>query len=134
MPMIYISRRATFSASHTLYLGKNKNKQFGGKCANPYGHGHNYELVVTLRGDPHAKTGMVYDLNKLKKVIHKEIIKKVDHKHLNHEVSFLKGIIPTSENLAKIFWHRIQRKLPQGMLFEVRLKETENNQVYYRGS
>lgn len=131
--MIYITRRAVFSASHTLYVSGRKNKRLSGKCSNPYGHGHNYELSVTVAGKADEATGMVIDLCALKKIIYAEIIDKVDHKHLNREVAFLKKVIPTSENLTKIFWQRLEKKLPQGLLYEVRLRETENNEVYYRG-
>jgi len=134
--MVYVTRRATFSASHRLYnpnFSDEKNIEIFDKCANPNGHGHNYVLEVTVGGEPHNETGYVLDLTKLKKVMKSEILDKVDHKHLNHDVDFLRGIIPTAENLAKTFWNILESKISEGKLVCIRLQETENNTVEYRG-
>ena len=134
--MVYITRRETFSASHRLYnpqLSDAKNVELFDKCANPNGHGHNYVLEVTVAGDPQKDTGYVIDLKDLKRIIRQEIIEKVDHKHLNHDVDFLKGMIPTSENIARAFWKILQPKIRGAELFSIRLQETENNSVEYRG-
>lgn len=134
--MIYVTRRATFSASHRLYhpgLTEQENRELFDKCANPNGHGHNYVLEVTVAGVPGRESGYVIDLKKLKQILKAEILDKVDHKHLNHDVDFLKGIVPTAENIVRKFWEVLSPKIPEGRLFSVRLQETENNSVEYRG-
>ncbi len=134
--MIYVTRRVTFSAAHRLYnpaFSDEKNAAVFGKCNNPWGHGHNYALEVTVRGEINPKTGMVIDLKKLKEILMREIVEKVDHKHLNHDVPFLEGIIPTAENLCVQFWKILRPKIDEGELFEIKLYETENNTVTYRG-
>lgn len=134
--MVYVTRRATFSASHRLFnpsFSDEKNNEVFGKCANPNGHGHNYVLEVTVGGEPKSDTGYVIDLSELKMIIKREIIDKVDHKHLNHDVEFLRGVIPTAENLAKAFWNILALKVNDGKLVAVKLHETENNVVEYRG-
>ncbi len=134
--MVYVTRRATFSASHRLFnpdCSDEENRQMFGKCANPNGHGHNYTLEVTVAGKPGSKTGYVLDLKVLKEIIAKEVLDKVDHKHLNIEVDFLRGIIPTAENIAVAIWNALASQIPSGSLHSVRLQETENNTVEYRG-
>lgn len=134
--MVYVTRRETFSASHVLYnpqLSREKNVELFDKCANPNGHGHNYVLEVTVAGEPADETGYVIDLKRLKEVIRREIIAKVDHKHLNYDVDFLKGVIPTSENIVKAFWNVLKDKVDGATLTCLRLQETENNSVEYKG-
>lgn len=134
--MVYVTRRATFSASHRLFnpnLSEEKNFEVFDKCANANGHGHNYVLEVTVAGEPGADTGYVIDLKKLKEIMKREIIDRVDHKHLNHDVEFLKDVIPTAENLTKAFWSILAQKITEGKLYSLRLQETENNTVEYRG-
>jgi 6-pyruvoyltetrahydropterin/6-carboxytetrahydropterin synthase len=134
--MIYVTRRVTFSASHRLFnprLSEKENEELFDKCANRNGHGHNYVMEVTVVGEPQERTGYVVDLTKLKEILKSEIVDKVDHKHLNEDVDFMKGIIPTAENIAKVFWKILQPKIPDGRLFSIRLRETENNLVEYRG-
>jgi 6-pyruvoyltetrahydropterin/6-carboxytetrahydropterin synthase len=134
--MIYVTRRVTFSASHRLFnprLSEKDNEELFDKCANRNGHGHNYVMEVTVAGEPQERTGYVVDLKRLKEILKSEIVDKVDHKHLNEDVDFMKGIIPTAENLARVFWKILQPKIPDGRLFSIRLHETENNVVEYRG-
>jgi len=134
--MILVTRRETFSASHRLYnpaLSEARNLELFDKCANPNGHGHNYILEVTVAGSPKEETGYVIDMKKLKDIIRREVISKVDHKHLNEDVDFLKGIIPTSENVAKAIWNVLKDKMGDAKLHSVRLQETENNSVLYQG-
>ncbi len=134
--MVYLTRRATFSAAHRLwsnYLTQEENIALYDKCANPNGHGHNYVLEVTVRGTPNAHTGMVLNLTELKQAINEQVITEVDHKHLNYDVPWLEGVIPTTEVLAVKFWQRLERVLPGGLLYEVKLYETENNNASYRG-
>lgn len=134
--MIYVSRREVFSASHRLHnteLSDEENQRIFGKCNNPNGHGHNYILEVVVAGEIDPKTGYVVDLKLLKTVIIENIVKKVDHKHLNYDVDFLKGINPTTENVAIGIWNQLVDKIPGGKLYSIKLHETENNFIEYRG-
>jgi 6-pyruvoyltetrahydropterin/6-carboxytetrahydropterin synthase len=134
--MVYLTRRTTFSAAHRLWsnhLTEEENIALYDKCANPNGHGHNYILEVTVRGNPEPRTGMVLNLTDLKQVINEHVIDRVDHKHLNYDVPWLEGSIPTTEMLVIKFWERLEGALPQGLLYEVKLYETDNNIASYRG-
>lgn len=134
--MVYLTRRTTFSAAHRLwsnYLTQEENIALYDKCANPNGHGHNYVLEVTVRGTPDPHTGMVLNLTQLKQAISEYVIASVDHKHLNYDVPWLEGVVPTTEALAVKFWQRLEPVLPEGLLYEVKLYETENNIASYRG-
>ena len=134
--MVYLTRRDSFSAAHRLWsdeLSEAENIELYDKCANPNGHGHNYILEVTLRGVPDPRTGMVLNLTALKQAMNEQIINWVDHKNLNYDVPWLEGCIPTAELLAIAFWERLARALPAGLLYEVRLYETEHNIASYRG-
>lgn len=134
--MLYVTRRAHFSASHRLFnpaFSDTKNEAIFDKCNNVNGHGHNYRLEVTVKGMPDPETGYVIDLKVLARIIDEEIIDKVDHKHLNHDVDFLSGIIPTAENLAVAFWRLIEPRIVSGQLFALKLFESDNNFVEYFG-
>ena len=134
--MVYLTRRASFSASHRLWsdqFTEAENYAMYEKCANPNGHGHNYVLEVTVQGIPHPRTGMIVNLTELKHVINEQVVKWVDHKHLNYDVTWLEGSIPTTEVLVVKFWERLVSAFPKGMLYEVKLYETENNVASYRG-
>lgn len=134
--MVYLTRRASFSASHRLWskqLTEAENYAVYEKCANPNGHGHNYVLEVTVRGTPDPQTGMVLNLTQLKDAMHEQVVNWVDHKHLNYDVPWLEGSIPTTEVLVVKFWDRLTEMLPRGLLYEVKLYETENNIASYRG-
>jgi 6-pyruvoyltetrahydropterin/6-carboxytetrahydropterin synthase len=136
MEMVYLTRRASFSASHRLWskqLTEAENYAVYEKCANPNGHGHNYMLEVTVRGTPDPQTGMVLNLTQLKDTMHEQVVDWVDHKHLNYDVPWLEGSIPTTEVLVVKFWDRLAEMLPRGLLYEVKLYETENNIASYRG-
>ena len=135
--MIFITRKIEFSAGHRLFnpnFSDEQNKATFGLCNNPNGHGHNYVLEVTLSGEVCNDTGMVFDLKELKKLTQREIIDKVDHKNLNVDVDYLKGIIPTAENLAIKFWEILEPKITKGHLHEIKLYESERNYVVYRGT
>jgi 6-pyruvoyltetrahydropterin/6-carboxytetrahydropterin synthase len=110
-----------------------RNNEIFGKCNNPNGHGHNYEIEVTVAGDPPLETGMVIDLKKLSDIIEREIVERVDHKHMNHDVDFLQNVIPTAENMAIAFWKILEHKITEGNLYSIRLFESANNFVEYRG-
>ncbi len=134
--MLYVTKKVDFSAAHRLYnptYSDEMNESIYDKCNNYNGHGHNYILEVTVCGDPDPNTGYVIDLKKLKDILIKEIVSKVDHKHLNLDVDFLKGIIPTVENLSMIFWKILENKLPNGKLYRIRLYETDSSYVDYYG-
>lgn len=134
--MVYVTRRANFSASHRLFnpeWSDEKNAAVFGKCNNPNGHGHNYDIEVTVAGNPPEETGMVIDLKKLADILEAEIIDKVDHKHVNHDVDFLRDCIPTAENMAVAFWKILSPKIQEGKLYSIKLYESVNNFVEYRG-
>jgi 6-pyruvoyltetrahydropterin/6-carboxytetrahydropterin synthase len=133
--MIYITRREHFSSSHKLQnsrLSKERNEEIFGKCNNL--HGHNYYVEVTLAGTPDSESNYVMDLKLLKKIIHEEILNKVDHKFLN-ETDMFKGIIPTTENMVLKFWEILHPKIKKEnvSLYSIKLYETEKNFVEYRG-
>lgn len=133
-----ITRREEFSAAHRLHdpaLGDEENRRLYGLCNNPYGHGHNYEVEVTVRG-PVPRSGMVMDLNRLMQLLREELIAEVDHKHLNHDVPWLAGLIPTAENIAVAIWERLAPRIEEFdgcRLRRVRLFESRNNHVEYTG-
>lgn len=134
--MIYVTRKAHFSASHRLYnptFSDERNEAVFDKCNNLWGHGHNYVLEITVKGLPDPATGYVIDLKKLKALIDDRIVDLVDHKHLNHDVDFLRGIIPTVENLSVVFWNRLNGHLSSGELHCVRVYESDQNSAEYFG-
>ena len=127
---VTIVRRATFAAAHVLRReewDEARNREVFGACAGD--HGHNYVLEVAVSGVPEPATGMVVNLKDLDRLMRKAVIEDVDHRHLNHDVEWLEGVIPTAENLALAFWHRLDGQLPEGALARVRLVESENNSV-----
>lgn len=134
--MVYITRRETFAAAHRLFkpeLSDEENLNLYGKCSHPNWHGHNYTLEVVVAGEVNPETGFVLDIKKLKEIIYKYIIDKVDHKNLNVDTDFMKGIIPTSENICIAIWNQLKDKIPSGKLHSVKLYETENNYFEYKG-
>jgi 6-pyruvoyltetrahydropterin/6-carboxytetrahydropterin synthase len=136
MAKMYLTRREVFSASHRLWnqeLSDDQNFELYDKCANPNGHGHNFILDVTVAGNVKGESGFAVDFKKLKHIVRKEIIEKVDHKHLNYDVDFLKGTIPTAENIVRAFWRVLEPNIGAAKLYSIRLHETENNMVEYKG-
>src|SRR5580692_1347129 len=128
--MLSVTRRAQFSAAHRLFnpdFTDEENERIFDKCNNLNGHGHNYTLEVTIAGSADPMTGYVVDLKELSRIIDDEIIAYVDHKHLNYDVAFLQGIIPTAENIAIAFWKILEQKIPAGKLARVKVSESENN-------
>lgn len=131
-----VTAKLDFSAAHRLNNPARSaewNRQTYDKCDNPHGHGHNYILQVSVRGKVDPETGMVIDLKKLKDIMRARVIDGVDHRNLNEDVDFLSGVIPTAENLARVFWQRIASAVAPAELYEVLLHETERNSVVYRG-
>ncbi len=124
--MVYLTRKVEFSASHHYHnpeLTPEENRRIFGKCNNPNGHGHNYTLEVTVKGDIDARTGFVMDLKDLKEVLTREIMDVMDHRHLNKEVAEFATLIPTTENIAITVWQRIEPKLKAAKLHRVRVYE-----------
>jgi 6-pyruvoyltetrahydropterin/6-carboxytetrahydropterin synthase len=139
MSMIYITRKEHFSAAHKLFREEwsdEKNFQIFGKCANPNWHGHNYHLFVTVKGEPDPETGFLANLRTISDVMRETITKKIDHKNANLDVEFLKGIIPTTENIAIAIWNELKPHIEQlnCKLHCVKLQETDNNYVEYFGN
>jgi len=135
--MIYLTRKVEFSASHYYHnpkLSPEENRRIFGKCNNPHGHGHNYVLEVTVAGTPDESTGMVLDLKELKEILQREVMDRLDHRHLNYEVPELEGKIPTTENLAVTIWNYLEPKIQKGRLHRVRLYEAPDLFVDCYGS
>src|SRR5262245_47021418 len=109
--MVYLCRKEHFNAAHRLFnpsWSDEENEAVFGKCANKNYHGHNYNLYVTVKGEPDPDTGLIVNAKQLSTIIKKEICDKLDHKNLNVEVEFLKGIIPSTENLAKVIFRKLK--------------------------
>jgi 6-pyruvoyltetrahydropterin/6-carboxytetrahydropterin synthase len=136
MPTVHVTRVVRFNAAHRLHNPAKSdewNRRTFGKCNNPNGHGHNYTLEVTVAGEPDPETGYVIDLARLKQIIEERVVAELDHRHMNLDVDFLQGILPSTENVAVAIWHRLADSLPSGRLVAVKLWETENNVAEYRG-
>ena len=136
MPTVHITRKTHFNAAHRLHNPQKSdawNEAAYGKCNYPNWHGHNYDLEVTIAGEPDPETGYVMDLGRLKEIIHEAIIEPCDHRNLNMDVGFLTGIIPSAENLVVAFWHQLEPRITDARLVSVRLWETERNVAEYRG-
>ena len=134
--MVYLTRRAEFSASHYYHnpeFTAEENQRLFGKCNNPHGHGHNYTLEVTVKGEVDARSGFVVDLQHLKQIMNSEVMDALDHRHLNKEVPEFARQIPTSENIAIAIWNRLRPKLTVARLHRVRLYETHDLFVDYFG-
>jgi len=125
--MVYLTRKAEFSAAHFYYVNEwseEENQRVFGKCANRNGHGHNYTLEVTVKGEPDPMTGFVVDLKRLKQIMEQEVLSVYDHRHLNLEVSEFAHAQPTTENIAVAIWRRLDGKVPGAALHCVRVRET----------
>ena len=137
--MVFLTRRATFSASHYYWNDtwpEDKNQQVFGRCANRNGHGHNYTLEVTVAGNPDPVTGFVVDLKWLKDVIEREVLTVYDHRHLNIEVPEFARKIPTTENMAIEIWRRLEPAVTGAggaSLSRVRVYETAEIFAEFRG-
>jgi 6-pyruvoyltetrahydropterin/6-carboxytetrahydropterin synthase len=135
MPTV-ITVRVFFEAAHRLHNPDKSdewNRRIYDKCNNPRGHGHNYAVDVSVEGEVDHESGYLIDMKVLKRLIGEAVIEDVDHSHLNHDVPWLDGIIPTAENLAHAFFDRIEPHLPRGIrLVGVTVHETERNSATYR--
>ena len=136
--MVYITRIEHFNAAHKLFnpaWSREKNEEVFGKCANENWHGHNFELFVTLKGEPNPHTGFVYDVKKLSIIIKEHVIDKLDHKNLNMDVDFMKDKICSIENLVIGIWNELTSHLPAGVqLHCLKLSETPRIFVEYFGN
>jgi 6-pyruvoyltetrahydropterin/6-carboxytetrahydropterin synthase len=131
---LLLTRRVTFAAAHVLRRldwDEERNAAVFGQCARD--HGHNYVLEVSVSGEPDPETGMVVNLRDLDRAVREAVVAHVDHRHLNHDVPFLEGVVPTAENLALAFWRQLEAGLrdsaPAARLQRLRLVESENNAV-----
>jgi 6-pyruvoyltetrahydropterin/6-carboxytetrahydropterin synthase len=134
--MVYLTRKAEFSASHYYHnpeFTPEENQRIFGKCNNPHGHGHNYTLEVTVKGQVDRRSGFVVDLKQLKDIMNREVIDAMDHRFLNREVPEFQETIPTTENLAISIWRRLQPRLNVAQLHRVRVYETPDLFVDYYG-
>lgn len=138
--MVYVSRKEHFNAAHKLYnpnWSEEKNQEVFGPCANQNWHGHNFELIVTVKGKPDPETGFVLDMKDLARLVKDEIIEKVDHKNLNLDVDFMLGKMASCENLVMEFWKILAPKIstlaPDAVLHSLKLYETHKNFVEYFG-
>lgn len=136
VPHVTVTRRLLFNAAHRVHnpaLPDEENAALFGKCNNPNWHGHNYTLDVSVTGPVDERTGYVIDLAKLKQVVTREVIDKVDHRNFNLEVDFMRGVIPTSENIVVGMWRVIEPHVAPGKLTRLVLWETPHNYVEYDG-
>ena len=125
----YLGRRYGFSASHRLFcasLSEAENQRVYGKCANPFGHGHNYTVEVVVGGELNPVTGMVCDLTELDGTVRREVLEPFDHQNLNTLGAF-RDRVPTTENLLLEIERRLRRALPEKTTLTVRVEETANN-------
>ncbi len=131
---IAVTRKEHFNAAHRLYnsaWSHEKNSTVFGKCNNPNYHGHNYELLVTLIGEPNPETGYVYDLKLLSDIINDHVIKQFDHKNLNLDTTFFANLNPTAENIAVVIWKILREQIESQYELKIKLYETERNFVEY---
>jgi 6-pyruvoyltetrahydropterin/6-carboxytetrahydropterin synthase len=137
MATVTVTRRLHFSAAHRVHnpaLSDEENERLFGKCNNPHWHGHNYTLEVSVEGEVDERTGYVMDLARVKDVATRELVDKMDHRNLNVDVDFMRGTIPTTENVAIACWRILAPRLEPARLVRVRLWESENNYVEYAGA
>ena len=135
--MVYLTRSEHFNAAHKLFNPAwtyEKNEEVFGKCANENWHGHNYELLVTVKGQPDPHTGFVFDVKKLSTIIREQVIEKIDHRNLNLDVTFMKDKMCSTENLAIGIWNELKKHLPLTIqLHSIKLYETPRIYVEYFG-
>ena len=136
VPHVTVTRRLMFNAAHRVHnsaLSDDENVQLFGKCNNPNWHGHNYTLDVSVKGTIDERTGYVFDLGALKTLVEERAVNKIDHKNFNLDVSFMRDVIPTSENIIVGIWRQLEPVIRPGELVKLVLWETPNNYVEYTG-
>jgi 6-pyruvoyltetrahydropterin/6-carboxytetrahydropterin synthase len=138
MSMVFITRKERFNAAHRLFrpeYSDEQNLKVFGKCSNPNWHGHNYTLLVTVKGEVSKETGFVANLKELSRIINEKVILPLDHRNINLEVAFMKGKLASAENLAIAIWHELEGEIAGlgATLHRIRVEETENNMAEYFG-
>ncbi len=134
--MVYLTRREHFNGAHRLYNPKwsvEANEAVFGKCANKNWHGHNFDLFVTVKGEPDPETGFVINAHELSRIMKKEVVEKLDHKNFNLDVPELKDVMPSIENIVQLIWKWLEQRLKGCKLHCIKLTETENIYVEYYG-
>jgi 6-pyruvoyltetrahydropterin/6-carboxytetrahydropterin synthase len=136
MPVVTVTRRLHFNAAHRVHnpaLSDEENVRLFGKCNNPNWHGHNYILDVSVRGPVDERTGYVLDPSVLKRIVEERAVDLIDHRNFNLDVPFMRGVIPTSENIIVGIWRELEPAIRPGQLAKLVLWETPNNYVEYTG-
>ena len=131
---VAVSRKEHFNAAHRLFnkeWSDEKNQSVFGKCSNPNFHGHNYEMIVTLVGEPDPETGYVFDMKRLSDLIKENVLTQFDHKNLNLDCNYFKDLNPTAENIAIVIWRILRQKIDSKFELKIKLFETERNIVEY---
>src|SRR6476619_3234626 len=134
MPDVIVTRRLMFNAAHRVHnptLSDEENARLFGKCNNPNWHGHNYTLDVSVQGPIDARTGYVMDLGVLKQLVEERVVNRIDHKNFNLDVDFMRGVIPTSENIIVAIWRELEPAIRPGKLSRLVLWETPKHYVEY---
>jgi 6-pyruvoyltetrahydropterin/6-carboxytetrahydropterin synthase len=134
---VKVSRKEHFNAAHRLYnpsWSDEKNNQVFGKCNNPHYHGHNYEVIVSLTGEPDPETGYVFDMKVLSDLIKQHVLIKFDHKNLNLDTEYFTSLNPTAENIALVIWRILRQRIDPKFELKITLYETERNFVEYPAS
>jgi 6-pyruvoyltetrahydropterin/6-carboxytetrahydropterin synthase len=134
--MVYLTRVEHFNAAHKLYnpaWSREKNDEVFGKCANDNWHGHNYEIHVTVKGEPDPETGFIVDVKKLSGIIKEQVLDKVDHRNLNLDVDFMQGKLCSTEVFVREIWKQLEPHIRGGRLHQIRLYETPRIYVDYFG-
>ena len=138
MTIVRVTRRMHWNSAHRLFRpdwSDERNEAVFGLCANPHGHGHNYEMDVTVAGAIDPETGYVLDLKLLRDLVEEWVVQHLDHRNLNVEVPWLEGVNPTTENLVVAIWNRLSGRMPAGVTLErLVLWETPRNYVEYTGA
>lgn len=131
---VKVTRKEHFNAAHRLFnpeWSDEKNASVFGKCANLNYHGHNYELLVSLTGEPDVATGYVYDLKALSDIIREHVIRKFDHRNLNLDTEYFRDVNPTAENIVIVIWQILRERIEMKFELKITLYETERNFVEY---
>jgi 6-pyruvoyltetrahydropterin/6-carboxytetrahydropterin synthase len=134
---VKVSRKEHFNAAHRLFnpaWSDEKNTDVFGKCSNPNYHGHNYEVIVSVIGEPDSQTGYVYDMKVLSDLIKENVLRKFDHRNLNLDTDYFKTLNPTAENIAVVIWRILRQKIDSNLELKITLYETERNFVEYPAS
>lgn len=136
MPQVTVTRRLTFNAAHRLHnpaLSEEENARLFGKCNSPNWHGHNYRLDVSVSGEIDERSGYVMDLKLLRDLVEELVVEPMDHRNLNVDVEFMRGVIPTAENIVVACWRVLAPAVQPARLARLTLWETDNNYVEYEG-